>query len=102
MRKTPSKFVFQNFLIIMNTILTYRLPNISFQEHQDVDCSSSGGESTTSKLHTNPVDVNKTPGCFDEDYTVRLTDGVSLIERNVATQTSHTFKSSELPIPNRK
>ena len=87
----------------MGAILTYRLPNISFQEHQDVDFSSSGGESTTPKLHTNTVDLNKTLGCFDEDYTVRLRDGVRiLIERNVATQTSNTFKNSGLPIPNRK
>ena len=95
--------MFQNFLIIMGAILAYRLQKISIQEHQDVDCSSSGGESTTPKLHTNTVDVDKTPESFDEDYTVRLRDGVRiLIERNVATQTSNTFKNSGLPIPNRK
>ena len=95
--------MFQNFLIILGAILAYRLQNISIQEHQDVDCSSSGGESTTPKLHTNIVDVDRTLESFDEDYTVRLRDGVRiLIERNVATQTSNTFKNLRLPIPNRK
>ena len=80
--------MFQDFLIIMGAILTYRLPNISSQEHQDVDCSSSGGESITPKLHTNTVRVDKTLGCFEEDYIVRLRDEVTIIiERNVATQT---------------
>ena len=72
----------------MCAILTYGLPNISFQEHQDVDCSSSGGESITPKLHTNTVEVDKILGCLEEDYIVRLRDGVTIIiERNVATQT---------------
>ena len=87
----------------MGAILAYRLQNISIQEHQDVDCSSSGGESTTPKLHTNLVDVDKTPESFDEDYTVRLRDGVKiLIERNIATQTLNTLKNHGLLIPNKK
>ena len=88
--------MFQNFLTIMGAvlaILAYRLQNINIQEHQDVDSSFSRGESTTPKLHTNLVYVDKTQESLNEDYTVRLRDGVRiLIERNVATQTSNTFE----------
>ena len=43
------------------------------------------------------MDVDRTLESSDEDYTVRLRDGVRiLIERNVSTQTSNTFKNSEL------
>ena len=87
-RETPLKLLFQDFLIIIGAILTCRLPNISSQEHQDVDCPSSGSESITPKLHTNTVGLNKPLGCFEEDYIVRLRDEVTIIiERNVATQT---------------
>ena len=66
-------------------IVAYKLQNINIQEHQDVDFSSPRGESITPKLHTNLIDVDRTPENFDEDYTVRLRDGVKiLIERNIA------------------
>ena len=107
--------MFQNFLTIMGAVLAivaYELQNTNIQEHQDVDSSFSRGESTTPKLHTNLVYVDRTPQSFnegymyveriqeslDEDYTVRLRDGVRiLIERDIATQTSETFGNSELP-----
>ena len=87
-RKTPLKLLFEDSLIILGTTLTCKLPNISSQEHQDVDGSSTGGESITPKLHTNTVGGDKTPGGFEDDYIVRLRDEVTIIiERNVATQT---------------
>ena len=72
----------------MGATLTCDLPNISSQEHQDVDGSSTGGESITPKLHTNTVGIDKTLGCFEEDYIVRLRDEVTIIiEWNLATHT---------------
>ena len=89
--------------IVANEVL-----NTNMQEHQDIDSSSLKDESTTPKLHTNLVYVDRTPESFNEgfmyveriqeslneDYTVRLRDGIRiLIERDIATQTPEAFRN---------
>ena len=89
--------------IVANEVL-----NTNMQEHQDIDSSSLKDESTTPKLHTNLVYVDRTPesfneGCryveriqesLNEDYTVRWRDGIRiLIERDIATQTPEAFRN---------
>ena len=94
-------------------IIVSELQNTNTQEHQEVNISFTRSKSITSELHTSLVYVDRThpesfnEGCIyveriredlNEDYTVRLRDGVRiLIERDIATQTSETFGNSEPP-----
>ena len=84
-------------------IIVSELQNTNTQEHQEVNISFTRSKSITSELHTSLLYVDRThpesfnEGCIyverirenlNEDYTVRLRDGVRiLIERNIATQT---------------
>ena len=96
-KKILYKFLFQNLPTIMGAflaIVVYELQNTNIKEHQEVDNSFTRGESITPGLYTNLVYVDRTPESFNEDYTVRLRDGISiLIERDIATQTPEAFRN---------
>ena len=91
-------------------IIVSELQNTNTQEHQEVNIPFTRSKSITSELHTSLVYVDRThpesfnEGCIyveriredlNEDYTVRLRDGVRiLIEREIATQTPEAFGNS--------
>ena len=88
-------------------IIVSELQNTNTQDHQEVNVPCTRSKSITSELHTSLIYVDRTheesynEGCIyverirkelDEDYQVRLRDGVRiLIEREIPTQTTEAF-----------